>query len=661
MRIWLSRGVTHSRMTIRLRKMSIAAAVITIIGWVRVNSVNDCWELSDIVVLIVIVQLLHCYIIMKPGLSLRALQHLVYFLIGFLVFFSLFPSIYEWNNRSRIKPNRVFELVHNFPTDYNFYLSRIRQGKEGKWLATEKYTSEPHEPSLSQVLYVLTGRIWDWAHGQTPYIWVAYHALRVIFGVWLLYLVWRLSEWALPDFSWRLLGFLLVATASTWPKFESVDGWPRFGGYMAWWSVIDRLQAITFLPHVLFGQALLLFIIWVAGGGWVSKKMFGNWVFLGLVGVILGVVFPPALVFVYGVIGVLTVMDLFSSATRVLPLASPMDAHEGDPGHGAHRLVSPLLRLKNSVAGRMMFGVLTAPTLLYYSWLFTQYPWKRLVEFDTLHPTSYSFIEYFLALGPTFPLGLLGGFLVIIGFIRPAGKIDSISKLKPLVAWVVAWLTFLFVFAFIPAQQPTRFTQMAPHVPLGILTAYLFYRIYMWITPWVKTQSRGAAYKLVLAVPVVVILFGLGSMGSSYLWQRDFVDHKLRADVPIVPHGAEVMYPWRDLVEGLIWLQVYTPRNAVVLSGVTTGNYIPVYAGNTAYLGHANTVGGEEKFAVMNNFYVQRLTRETELSYLKTTGISYVFFGPEEREISGRDSLSELYPELTEVYSNPTVKIYRVP
>jgi hypothetical protein len=38
-------------------------------------------------------------------------------------------------------------LVHNFPTDFNFYRSRIREGMDGKWLVTERYTSEPHEES----------------------------------------------------------------------------------------------------------------------------------------------------------------------------------------------------------------------------------------------------------------------------------------------------------------------------------------------------------------------------------------------------------------------------------------------------------------------------------------------------------------------------------
>lgn len=44
---------------------------------------------------------------------------LVYGFIFFLVVFAMSPTMYEWNARGRIHTDRFFELVHNFPTDYN--------------------------------------------------------------------------------------------------------------------------------------------------------------------------------------------------------------------------------------------------------------------------------------------------------------------------------------------------------------------------------------------------------------------------------------------------------------------------------------------------------------------------------------------------------------
>lgn len=344
---------------------------------------------------------------------------------------------------------------------------------------------------------------------------------------------------------------------------------------------------------------------------------------------------------------------------------------------------------------RIVFGVISAPTIIYFSLLLSQYPWKRLVEFDVLHPTKFSFAEYFMAVGPMLPLGLIGIFVLIL-----AGKWGVLSKMKYFAAWIAAWLTFLFVFDKIPQQSPTRFTQMVPQMPLGLFAGYLFYSLWRVgmeffgnARPLSKNYSAsrneashpGISKKLPaqsserfsvpknpylgaflvkgsIVIPFAIILTAFASMASSYMWLKDFVDHKLRATIPLVPHNAEVMYPMRDIVEGLVWLQVNTPRSAVVMTGMTTGNYMPVYSGNTAYVGHANTVRLEEKMAVVNNFYQQHLTVAEELAYIKASGIDYIFYGPEEYELGGGiEDLRTRYPQLVEVYRNPMVRIYKTP
>lgn len=518
------------------------------------------------------------------------------------------PTFYEWNARGRVHGDRVFELVHNFPTDYNLYLSRVREGKEGAWLVTEKYTSEPHSGSLSQIMYVVIGRLADYSHVQTPYVWFAYHTARIFFAALLLWVIWKTAEWAIPG-GYQIITFLLIITASTWPKFETVAGIPRFGGYMSWYTMTDSLQRTSFHPHVLLAQTLILFIFWVFSGGFVTKKTPVNWIFLGVVGIILGIIFPPGLLFVYGVLGIVTVGEFFGK------------------------------KKTESLFGHVIFSIMTAPAVVYYYVLLSDYPWKRLVEFDVLHPTHFSFMDYFLVMGPMMVMGVIGG-IWAIGTKREIG-----GKLKYFVAWIVAWLVFMFVFDKIPQQSPTRFTQMAPHIPLGLLAGWMFSVMYK--------RFRG-----IIFVPVVIILFGLGSMGSSYMWIKDFVDHKLRATLPLVPSGAQVMYPMREIIDGLGWLQDHSARRDVVLSAMTTGNSIPVYSGNTAYVGHANTVHLEEKLIATENFYRGTLPA----TWLKEQHISFVFYGFEEREISGGTAdLRKVYPDLIQVYESPNVRIYSVP
>src|SRR3989344_3050633 len=201
---------------------------------------------------------------MSGDVNSQTAGRVIFGFIIFLVLVSMAPTLYEWNARGRIHADRHFELVHNFPTDYNLYLSRIREGKEGAWLATEKYTSEPHAPSLSQVMYVLIGRLADISHIQTPYVWFAYHVARVFFAGFFLWVIWKVAQWAFQGkgFFWQLTTFLLIVSQSTWPKFELVRAVPRLGGWMPWYTMADSLQRTTFMPHVLLAQAILIITLW---------------------------------------------------------------------------------------------------------------------------------------------------------------------------------------------------------------------------------------------------------------------------------------------------------------------------------------------------------------------------------------------------------------
>lgn len=520
----------------------------------------------------------------------------VILIIGF-VLFSLLPTGYELSHVKLLRPERSFELVHNFPTDYNFYLSRIRQGLDGKWTVTEKYTSEPHNPSLIHEMYIVMGevgrflRVPFWRAGDV------YHVARIVLAVTLLSMIAVICQ----KYPFGLAAFFLAVTASSWPKLVYVDGIPRFGGYMSWWSVMDSLQRITFIPHILAGQILIIFLIYEL----TKKNIQKNTLFLGLLGFLLGMVFPPGLVFVYVVLGVYA-----------------------------------LLNWTNKTYLSYLGFVLISCSALIYLYLMTGfYPWKRLAEVDIIRPLPFDYWEYAKAIGPIGPIGLIG----LIWALR-----KKEIRMYPVVAWVVAWLGLLFVFKFIPAQSPLRFSEMIPHVPLGILAAYLFYKMKF--------------FKYFF--PITLVLLGLGQMYSSWLWQKDFVDHKMRAATPLVPYDSYVMYPLDDFMAALYFLHDHYPQNAVILSDMTAGNYIPVYSGNSVYIGHDNTVHLEVKKEVVKRFFSGLSKPEDARSFLQKNNISAIFYGPQEKENlpAGRQAgdLSKAYPFLKQVYKNNFIFIYEI-
>jgi hypothetical protein len=303
------------------------------------------------------------------------------------------------------------------------------------------------------------------------------------------------------------------------------------------------------------------------------------------------------------------------------------------------------------------------------------FPWKQLALADIIRPLPFKYREYLQAVGPVLPLGAVG---LLVAVIRRE------KEMLLSVAWVVAWATLLIVFNSIPQQSPLRFSEMIPHVPLGVLTAYLFLKIAE--TKWYRIKFRVAKAEQVwkdagssltklirrgnpgpvtaLAVflfPGILIVSNLFHMYSSYLWQRDFVDHKLRASYPLVPTGSYVMYPLKDFVAAIRWIQDHTTRDTVILSETTAGNYIPVLSGNTVYVGHDNTVRGEEKKMFVRAFFSGSMEPEQARQWLAEEGLKVIFLGPQEWEDGGGTlDLPTRYTFMKEVFKNSWTRVFTV-
>jgi len=556
--------------------------------------------------------------------------------IVFFVLFSFAPTLYELSEKEKVN-GRTFELVHNYITDYNFYLSRIREGMEGRWTVVERYTSEPHGGSLIQIFYLLLGKPVAFFSDPVLGATVSYHASRIILGVLFLYLLSRVVILVFPSLLWQMLAFLMIVTASTVPIIVYIGGNIRLGGFMPWWTVMDSLHRITLLPHVLFGQAGILFLLCVP-----FEQIFLKFI----IAFLLGMVFPPGVLFVTAVFACMSFLE-FLFAPRVFMKS------------GKERAVWFQTKLLPRIA--VVIGCL--PTFFYYSLIVTQIPWKRLVEFDALNPTVFPLLEYGYAVGPVLLFGTLGGVLSLI---------KKEKNMLVFVSWIITWIALLLVFRIVPQQSSLRFTEMTPNVPLGILTTYLFYQIFSFVRLFFNSakekkevgirkyagRMKGVIFVFLYSLFIIPVVLGLGIMISSFFWQKDFVDQKVSAGWPPISMNNYIVYPITGFVDALSFIEKQTPVEAIILSYLTAGNYIPPYTGRTVYVGHDNTLDKEQKMDIVHRFYQGEMSPSDAEVWLSQNRISYVFFGPEEKE-SEKD-ISSIYPFLHEVYSNADVTVYSV-
>lgn len=572
----------------------------------------------------------------SPSLQHFFHRYLLYVLAFIFVGLSLVPSAYELMQASKIQSNRYFELVHNFPTDYNFYLSRIRQGIIGDTSVHEVYTSEPHAGSFVHGFYLFLGLVGNWTRTPSNLSGDVYHIARIVFGITFLCMLAFTTKRLFANFFVQCMAFFLVVTAASWAKLIIHAGEWRYAGYMGWWTIMDTLQRITHLPHLMVGQAIIVFLVFTLVNERVSRRL-GNAVFLGLLGFLLGMIFPPGLVFIIAYLFIAFVIDILF---HIPP--TTREKH---------------LWFRYRVLPALIFMALSAPALLYLQLMVSFYPWKQLVLQDILRPLPFHYKEYFLAVGPLLPLGLLGFILAIF---------KKQKHMRIPIAWVTTWALLLFLFQFIPSQSPLRFSQMLVHVPLGFLTAYfvveLFHAGRRYVTKSIHTGVGFVMVFLSFVIPLFSILYGFGNMYSSWRWQKEGIDTKVAAAYPLVPTGAYIMYPLKGMIDAIRFIQNTSPGDAVVLSDMTFGNYMPVYGGSRVFLGHPNnTVFVEQKQEQVQRFYSGNMTNDEAVMWMKQNVIRFVVYGPQETEYGGPRDLSSLYTSLRISYQGDYYTVYETP
>lgn len=533
--------------------------------------------------------------------------YIVSFLIIFFTSLSFLPTIYDLSFANKLyDQNREFVLEHNYYwPDFNLYLSKIRQGWEGRFLAKEVYSSEPHQGSLIQIFYVNLGHAGK-ILGLDPNF--SYQLGRLILTPTVLLVIFLLCQYIFKNTLWQILGFILVVMSGSFPRFITDQaGQMTVQRYMEWWSNIDSLQRIAFIPHILFGQAVSFGLLYIL----MKKDWKVSWkgvaVYAG-VGNILGLVFPPSL--------------LTLNATVILVV------------------IINIIKTRNvKIGSLLLFAVaLSLPSQIYIWTLTKEIPWIALVNVHRINHMLVPFNEYLLALGPIVILAVIG---IIIALIKKE------KNVRPLILWLIVTYGFTILFTHYKEQSPLRFTQTGVHIPLGILGTYALF------------QSKKIINKTIVYIFITLyIVENIFIMKLSWDWQELFISVRAKANIPAVPYPPQTLHPLKNWMTAIRWIGTNTNKNDVVLAEFSAGNYIPAYTGNTVYLGQVNTYDYDKKYALLQKFFRGEMTWNEAQEFLKTGNIRYVFFGPQEKEEMHGKNLEDYYVFFKPIYKNDNVTIY---
>ncbi|MBI4991354.1 hypothetical protein HZB96_04650, partial [Candidatus Gottesmanbacteria bacterium] len=176
----------------------------------------------------------------------------LFFLITTAIILSLnlIPLIMQFRHSP---PGRTFALIHNNAQDFFFYQSLMNEGANGAWLTSDPYTAEPHQSSIIFSYFVWLGKLSNLLN--LPYA-ITYHLARIILSIlFLLSIFYFLFSTRLPHP--RLTYLLFLFAAPFMHKIADGSTIP----YMNWWTGMDPIRRVAYLPHHMFGGLFLVISI----------------------------------------------------------------------------------------------------------------------------------------------------------------------------------------------------------------------------------------------------------------------------------------------------------------------------------------------------------------------------------------------------------------
>src|SRR3990167_10245905 len=160
-----------------------------------------------------------------------------------ILILNLFPLI---SHIRHAPPGRNFAMIHNNVQDFFFYQSLMNEGANGSWLTYDPYTTESHQSSIIFSYFLWLGKLSKIVGISYA---VTYHLVRIVLGILFLassfYLLLTVLKVPYPR-----LTYLLFLFAS-----------PLMNGdkpYMNWWTGMDPIRRVAYLPHHMMGSLLLV-------------------------------------------------------------------------------------------------------------------------------------------------------------------------------------------------------------------------------------------------------------------------------------------------------------------------------------------------------------------------------------------------------------------
>ena len=498
--------------------------------------------------------------------------------------------------------------------DHAQYFSWMRELSTAN-LASNKLTPEPNAPAFFNLLWWLMGHIGRLFHLDYA---AMFQILRVVVTATFLPTVYWLGAWFFEDRLARQVALLVAILSSGFGWLIVVAKYLFHLTSLPLWLnlLIYIIEPNTFFgilstPH-LVGAALYIAVFGLVLWGEASGQL-RYAVAAGLFAAFIGWQHTYDLILVYSILGVYWLLKWLRDRRPPIYL-----------------LYSGLI-----------VGALSCPAAVYSLMLTSLDPlWRDvLAQYDNAGVLTPNPLLLPVLLGPAFLLAL---------FTTIRGNPFALKRMGDTQLFLTCWFWANLFLLYIPTNYQIKMLN-GFQVPIALLATQ---GLYQYVQPailavgsrlrslWPGTVQRGLAWGLMLAVIPT----------NVYLLAWRFVDLR-RHSYPY--------YLGSDEIAAFQWLESNAAPDDVVLSSVTTGQYIPAFTGAHAYLAHwAQTVRYYEKRDNVAKFFDANADDETRKMILDQHSVDYVFYGPAEQALGSYTPNNSAFSTL--VFSTLKVKIYAI-
>lgn len=255
----------------------------------------------------------------------------------------------------------------------------------------------------------------------------------------------------------------------------------------------------------------------------------------------------------------------------------------------------------------LITGLVSLPPAI-YNFLLTQLDptWDEvLAQFANAGVYTPNLLHFFILMGLPLIMAVISAIKLLI-----AGWKTKFSDMhqSPAILFLLVWFFVGWALTYIPTDFQIHMIN-SWQVPVILLGMLGFFR---WVLPWLQKIFRSV--KIIKAASILLVVFC--ALTNLYLFAWRFYDLS-RYSYPYYLH--------RDEVAALKWLEENSPENAVILSSLEVGQYIPGITGRRAFLAHwAQTLDFYKKREFVDHFYNTTIVSDTQLETLKMFRVNYV-------------------------------------